>query len=131
MGNSKKRLFCTPRTPPPPHHFSFSISLLILHVIMAVCVIRRKYEKQLRSQNLNCPPCKSSLHYVNVKSLGSFHYEAKLCILCIVSGVRSRPQSDFPRNLQLCYFSLIFFDVLDNKKQIRKTLVYRSKSLQK
>ena len=42
------------------------------------------------------------------------HYEAKLCILCILSGVRNRPKSDLLRNPQHCYVSLIFYAVLDS-----------------
>ena len=57
----------------------------------------------------------------------NLHYEAKLIIMCIVSGFRSTTKTDLSRNMQLCYFSLIFFAVLE---QIPKTL-YRSKSLQK
>ena len=42
------------------------------------------------------------------------HYEDKLCILCIVSGIRNRPKSDLLRNSLHCYFSLIFFAILDS-----------------
>ena len=48
------------------------------------------------------------------KVFKQFHYEAKLCILCIVIGFRNRPKSDLSRNPQFCYFSLIFFAVLDS-----------------
>ena len=42
------------------------------------------------------------------------HYEAKLCILCIVSGIRNRPKSDRSRFPQHWYFSLILSAVLDS-----------------
>ena len=45
--------------------------------------------------------------------MGCENREAKLCILCIVRGFRSRPKSVFSRNPQRCYFSFIFFAVLD------------------
>ena len=50
------------------------------------------------------------------------HYEAKLCILCIVSGIRNRPKSDLLRNPQHCYFSLIFNAVLDSTYSLRNPL---------
>ena len=58
------------------------------------------------------------------------HFEAKLCILCIVSGFRNRPKSDLSRNSQHCYFSLIFFAVLDftNKYLKHCTAQNRSKN---
>ena len=34
------------------------------------------------------------------------HYEAKLCILCIVSRILNRPKSDVSRNPQHCYIFL-------------------------
>ena len=60
------------------------------------------------------------------------HYEAKLCILCIVSGIRNRPKSDLLRNPQHCYFSLIFYAVLDstNKYLNHCTAQNRSKNRQ-
>ena len=42
------------------------------------------------------------------------YYDAKLCILCIVCGIRNWPKSDLSRNPQHCYFSLIFYAVLDS-----------------
>ena len=42
------------------------------------------------------------------------HYESKLCIMCIVTGICNRPKSDILRNPQHCYFSLIFCAVLDS-----------------
>ena len=41
-------------------------------------------------------------------------YEAKLCILCIVGGIRNRPKSNLSWNPLHCYFSLIFYAVLDS-----------------
>ena len=35
-------------------------------------------------------------------------------ILCFASEFRNRPKSDLSRNPQQCYFSLIFFAVLDS-----------------
>ena len=54
-------------------------------------------------------------------------YEAKLCILCIVSGISNMPKSDLPRNPQHCYFSLIFYAVLESatKQMCRQNLRYR------
>ena len=46
-----------------------------------------------------------------------FHYEANLCIL---SGSRNKPKSGLSRNSQLCYFSLIFFAVLDSTNKYLK-----------
>ena len=59
------------------------------------------------------------------------HYEAKLCILCIVSGIRNRPKSVLSRNPQHCYCSLIFYAVLDftNKYLNHCTAQNRSKSM--
>ena len=48
------------------------------------------------------------------------HYKAKLFILCIVSGTRIKPKSNLLRNKQHCYFSLIFFAVLDSLNRYLK-----------
>ena len=42
------------------------------------------------------------------------HYEAKLGILCFVSGFHNRPTSDLSENAQFCYFFSIFFIVSDS-----------------
>ena len=52
--------------------------------------------------------------------LYSDHYEAKLGILCIASGFRKQPKSNLLWNPQHCYFSLIFFAVLDSKNYYLK-----------
>ena len=45
------------------------------------------------------------------------HYEAKLCILCIVKGFRYRSKSNLSQH---CYFSLIFFAVSDSRNKYLK-----------
>ena len=52
--------------------------------------------------------------------LWKFNWEVQMCILCIVSGFRNRPKSDLSRNPQYCYFSLIFFAVLDSTDKYLK-----------
>ena len=47
-------------------------------------------------------------------------YEAKLCFLCLVGGFCNRSKLDLSRNPQLCYFSLIFFTVLDSTNKYLK-----------
>ena len=54
--------------------------------------------------------CDSSTLYKNPV----LQYEAKLCIHCIVSGILNRPESDLSRIPHYCYFSLIFYAVLDS-----------------
>ena len=60
------------------------------------------------------------------------HYEAKLCILYFVNGIRNRPKSDLLRNPQHFLFSLMFFDVLDTTNKHLKycTAQNRSKNRQ-
>ena len=45
-----------------------------------------------------------------------------MCIMCILSGFRNRPKSDLSRNWQHCYFSTIFFAVLDSTNKNLKTV---------
>ena len=81
-------------------------------------------------QEVNILETRKTGHNQGLVSLKKFHYEAKLCILCIVSGIRNRPKSDLSRNPQHCYFSLIFYAVLDstNKYLNHCTAQNRSKN---
>ena len=49
------------------------------------------------------------------------HYEAKLCILGIVSGFHNRPKSDLSRNPQHCF---IFFAILDSTNKYLNTGIH-------
>ena len=75
------------------------------------------FDKKIALIKRMLPP--SKLVYIDIlatkvpkKKIRDRHYEAKLCILCIVSGFRNRPKSILSRYPQQCYFSLIFYAVL-------------------
>ena len=60
------------------------------------------------------------MHFFSARYSSNLHYEAKLCILCILCGFHNRPKSDLWRNQHHCYFSLIFFDVMDSTNKYLK-----------
>ena len=101
-----------------------SASGLEIHLVRTVCsnlsirkplavIFFRQFEEIIQPETMK-------LSFYQKKTMKLHHYEAKLCILCIVSGIHNKPKSDLSRNPQHCYFSLIFAVVLDSTNKYLK-----------